>query len=42
VQPDAVDLHRHINTVETPLNQLGERELCPGNVALERINASLR
>ena len=42
VQPEAVDLHRHINTVETPLNQLGERELCPGNVALERINASLR
>ena len=42
VKPDAVDLHRHINTVETPLNQLGERELCPGNVALERINAALR
>jgi len=42
VQPDAVDLHQHLNTVETPLNQLGERELCPGNVALERINASLR
>jgi 2-oxoglutarate ferredoxin oxidoreductase subunit beta len=42
VKPDSVDLHQHINTVETPLNQLGERELCPGNVALERINASLR
>jgi 2-oxoglutarate ferredoxin oxidoreductase subunit beta len=42
VQPDSVDLHQHLNTVETPLNQLGERELCPGNVALERINASLR
>ena len=42
VQPDSVDLHQHLNTVETPLNQLGERELCPGNVALERINAALR
>ena len=42
VQPDSVDLHQHLNTVETPLNKLGERELCPGNVALERINASLR
>jgi hypothetical protein len=28
--------------VEQPLNQLGVPELCPGNVALERINASLR
>jgi 2-oxoglutarate ferredoxin oxidoreductase subunit beta len=42
VQPDSSDLHENLNTVETPLNQLGERELCPGNVALERINASLR
>jgi 2-oxoglutarate ferredoxin oxidoreductase subunit beta len=42
VDPHAVDLHQHINTVDTPLNQLGERELCPGSVALDRINASLR
>ena len=42
VQPDSTDLHDNLNTVETPLNQLAERELCPGNVALERINASLR
>ena len=42
VQPDSADLHEHLNTVEAPLNQLSERELCPGNVALERINASLR
>ena len=39
---DAEDLHHHINTVDTPLNQLGTRDLCPGSVALERINASLR
>ena len=42
VQPGSVDLHDHLNTVETPLNQLGERELCPGSVALDRINAALR
>ena len=42
VRPDASDLHQHLNTVETPLNRLGERELCPGSVALERINAALR
>jgi 2-oxoglutarate ferredoxin oxidoreductase subunit beta len=42
VDPAAEDLHRHLNTVDTALNQLGDRELCPGAVALERINASLR
>ncbi|MGH8647748.1 MAG: 2-oxoacid:ferredoxin oxidoreductase subunit beta [Burkholderiales bacterium] len=42
LQPDAADLHQHLNTVEPPLGQLTERELCPGNVALERINAALR
>ena len=42
IDPQAEDLHTHLNTVEQPLNQLGNRELCPGAVALERINASLR
>ena len=42
IDPKAEDLHRHLNTVEAPLNQLGTRELCPGAVALERLNASLR
>ena len=42
VDPDSADLHEHIHTIETPLNQLTERELCPGAVALEKINASLR
>ena len=42
IDPEAEDLHRHLNTVDTPLNQLGTRELCPGAVALERINARLR
>ncbi len=42
VHHEAADLHEHLGTVETPLNQLGGRELCPGSVMLERINASLR
>ena len=42
IKPDSADLHEHINTVDTPLNQLSERDLCPGSVALDRINASLR
>jgi 2-oxoglutarate ferredoxin oxidoreductase subunit beta len=42
VRPDADDLHRLLNTVEAPLNSLGEKELVPGAAALERVNASLR
>ena len=36
------DLHGSLNTVAPPLNQLGERELCPGAAALEKLNASMR
>jgi 2-oxoglutarate ferredoxin oxidoreductase subunit beta len=42
LSPDAADLHHHIKTVATPLNQLGTRDLCPGSAALEKINAGLR
>ena len=42
VAPESEDLHGHLNTVEGPLNKLGEKELCPGSAALDRINASLR
>jgi 2-oxoglutarate ferredoxin oxidoreductase subunit beta len=42
VDPEAHDLHDHLDTVETPLNALGDAELCPGSEALERLNASLR
>jgi 2-oxoglutarate ferredoxin oxidoreductase subunit beta len=42
VNAEAEDLHAHLNTVATPLNQLGEAELCPGAAALEKFNASLR
>jgi len=36
------DLHGSLNTVAAPLNELGEKELCPGSAALEKINAALR
>ncbi len=42
VQPESEDLHAHLNTVETPLNALEARDLCPGQSALDKINASLR
>jgi 2-oxoglutarate ferredoxin oxidoreductase subunit beta len=42
VDADSEDLHSHLNTVEAPLNTLGEKELCPGTATLEKINASLR
>ncbi len=41
VRAGAEDLHGHLNTVETPLNRLAERELCPGSAALAAINAEL-
>ncbi|HMG79609.1 MAG TPA: 2-oxoacid:ferredoxin oxidoreductase subunit beta [Xanthobacteraceae bacterium] len=42
VDAEAEDLHSHLNTVAAPLNTLGEKELCPGTAALEKINAGLR
>jgi 2-oxoglutarate ferredoxin oxidoreductase subunit beta len=42
VDPDAEDLHSHLDTVETPLNALDEQALCPGTAVLDKINASLR
>ncbi|MBB5016019.1 2-oxoacid:ferredoxin oxidoreductase subunit beta [Rehaibacterium terrae] len=42
VDPEAEDLHAHLRTVDTPLNHLGEAELCPGQAALAKINAGLR
>ena len=42
IDPAADDLHAHLNTVDTPFNMLGARELCPGSVALEKLNAALR
>ncbi len=42
VEPDAEDLHAHLNTVDTPLNAMEADDLCPGSVVLDKINASLR
>jgi 2-oxoglutarate ferredoxin oxidoreductase subunit beta len=42
VDPDAEDLHAHLNTVDVPLNTLEAKDLCPGSAALEKINAALR
>jgi 2-oxoglutarate ferredoxin oxidoreductase subunit beta len=42
VDGEPEDLHHHLNTVDTALNALSEKELCPGSAALEKINASLR
>ena len=42
VQENPRDLHGSLDTVPLPLNQLGERELCPGATALDKINRSLR
>jgi 2-oxoglutarate ferredoxin oxidoreductase subunit beta len=42
VDRDPKDMHQHLGTVATPLNVLGEAELCPGSKTLAAINASLR
>jgi 2-oxoglutarate ferredoxin oxidoreductase subunit beta len=42
VDAGAKDMHDHLNTVERPLNQLGDAYLCPGSKALDALNASLR
>ena len=40
-RPFPDDLHDHLNTVDKPLNRLGEADLCPGAGVLEAINAEL-
>jgi 2-oxoglutarate ferredoxin oxidoreductase subunit beta len=42
VDPDSTDCHEIMNTIQKPLNTLVENDLCPGNGALDRINASYR
>jgi 2-oxoglutarate ferredoxin oxidoreductase subunit beta len=42
IDPEADDLHAYLNTVDSPLNRLGENELCPGAATLERFNAQHR
>ncbi len=38
IDPDADEIHKTMNTTETPLRNLTEKELCPGTSALEEIN----
>ena len=42
VDSEPEDLHLHLQTVERPLNTLGDADLCPCAATLEKINASLR
>ena len=42
VDPDASDCHEIMDTVQRPLNELNEADLCPGNEALQAINDSFR
>ncbi len=39
---EPVDLHDALKTVDRPLNELGDAELCPGAAEIDKINASLR
>ena len=42
LEKEPEDLHGHLHTVATPLNVLGEKELCPGSAALAKINEGYR
>ncbi|HUO94009.1 MAG TPA: 2-oxoacid:ferredoxin oxidoreductase subunit beta [Rhizomicrobium sp.] len=42
IEDDAEDLHHHLNTVDTPLNRLSEKELCPGSAKLAAFNDEYR
>jgi len=42
LDPNATDCHAILQTVDTPLNALGDADLCPGSAALAAVNASFR
>lgn len=42
INQDSQDLHNLLQTTDKPLNKLTEADLCPGNQALQEINAGLR
>jgi 2-oxoglutarate ferredoxin oxidoreductase subunit beta len=42
MNPDTQDLHEILDTSETPLNKLTEKDLCPGSEILKGINDSFR
>ena len=42
VNQDIMETHDIINSTHRPLNTLTEKDLCPGNAALQDINEALR
>ena len=42
IKPDSIDTHEILQTTKTPLNELSETELCPGNEVLQKINDNYR
>lgn len=42
IDPESRDLHELINTTDTPLNALEQKELCPGSSKLKSINDQYR
>ena len=42
IDPTASDMHANLNTADRPLNQLGEKDLCPGTKGLDLFNAAHR
>lgn len=42
VDPEAEDLHRHLNTAPAPFNRMTAAELSPGAAVLAKINAAFR
>jgi 2-oxoglutarate/2-oxoacid ferredoxin oxidoreductase subunit beta len=42
VDPNAADCHDVMDTIQKPLNQLNEADLCPGQSPLDSINAGFR
>jgi len=42
IDPKSKDLHNILDTVDTPLNKLEEKDLYPGDGVLENINQSFK
>lgn len=42
IDKDSSDLHDKLDTVDTPLNRLTQKDLCPGNGKLQDINSTFR
>jgi 2-oxoglutarate ferredoxin oxidoreductase subunit beta len=42
MDPTATDMHANLNTIDSPLNRLSEKDLCPGTAGLDLFNAAYR